>query len=108
MNGPGFEPDICIALPTAKIAVMGPDAAVNAVYAGKLAAISDADERAAFAAERRAEYEGDVDLLRLVSELIIDDIVDAADLRRQVSARFSVLVGKSRETPAKHHGVRPV
>jgi acetyl-CoA carboxylase carboxyltransferase component len=108
MNGPGFEPDICIALPTAKIAVMGPDAAVNAVYAGKLAAMPDADERAAFAAERRAEYELDVDLLRLVSELVIDDIVEAADLRHQISARLAVLVGKSRAQPEKHHGVRPV
>ncbi len=108
MNGPGFEPDICLALPTAKIAVMGPDAAVNAVYAGKLATIADPDERNAFAADRRAEYELDVDLLRLVSELVIDDIVEAADLRRQISHRLAVLVGKSRVQPEKHHGVRPV
>lgn len=108
MNGPGFEPDICIALPTAKIAIMGPDAAVNAVYAGKLAAMSDEDERVAFAAERRAEYELDVDLLRLVSELVIDDIVEPSDLRHQISARLAVLVGKSRAQPEKHHGVRPL
>jgi acetyl-CoA carboxylase carboxyltransferase component len=108
MNGPGFEPDVCLALPTGRIAVMGPDAAVNAVYAGKLATMADAEERSAFAADRRAEYELDVDLLRLVSELVIDDIVEAADLRRQVSARLAVLVGKSRAQPEKHHGVRPV
>ena len=41
MAGPGFEPDATIALPTAKIAVMGADAAVNAVYFNKLAAIDD-------------------------------------------------------------------
>src|SRR5690349_6417336 len=35
MAGPGFEPDATIALPTAKIAVMGAEAAVNAVYANK-------------------------------------------------------------------------
>ena len=40
--------------PTAKIAVMGPEAAVNAVFANKIAAIDDPDERAAFVAERRA------------------------------------------------------
>ncbi len=108
MNGPGFEPDACLALPTAKIAVMGPDAAVNAVYAGKLAAMADPDERAAFAADRRAEYELDVDLLRLVSELVIDDIVEPADLRQQIAMRFAVLAGKSRAQPEKHHGVRPV
>ena len=108
MNGPGFEPDVCLALPMAKIAVMGPDAAVNAVYAGKLAEMTDPDERAAFAAERRAEYEQDVDLLRLASELVIDGIVEPADLRAEIAMRLAVLVGKLRVQPAKHHGVRPV
>ena len=41
MAGPGFEPDATLALPTAKIAVMGADAAVNAVYFNKLAAMAD-------------------------------------------------------------------
>jgi acetyl-CoA carboxylase carboxyltransferase component len=108
MNGPGFEPDICIALPMAKVAVMGPDAAVNAVYAGKLAEIEDLDERASFAAERRMDYEQDVDLLRLASELIIDGIIAASDLRREIAMRLAVLVGKSRVQIDKHHGVRPV
>lgn len=35
MAGPAFEPDCRLALPTAQIAVMGPEAAVNAVYAKK-------------------------------------------------------------------------
>src|SRR5437016_10874865 len=69
MCGPAFEPDACIALPTAKIAVMGPEAAINAVYANKIAAIDDAHEQEAFVAEKRAEYEADVDLLRLASDL---------------------------------------
>ena len=47
MSGPAFEPEATIALPTAKIAVMGPEAAVNAVFANKIAAIEDPDERAA-------------------------------------------------------------
>ena len=50
MAGPGFEPDATLALPTAKIAVMGAEAAVNAVYANKIAAIADEAERAAFVA----------------------------------------------------------
>ena len=40
MAGPAFEPDCCIALPTASIAVMGPEAAVNAVYANKIASFT--------------------------------------------------------------------
>src|SRR5207302_9956130 len=71
MSGPAFEPDATLALPTAKIAVMGPEAAVNAVFANKIAEIEDTDERERFVAERRAEYETDVDLLHLASELVI-------------------------------------
>src|SRR5699024_8500474 len=47
MAGPAFEPDACLALPTAQIAVMGPEAAVNAVYARKIAELPE-DERPAF------------------------------------------------------------
>src|SRR4051812_47578926 len=47
MAGPGFDPDATIALPTAKIAVMGAEAAVNAVYANKIAALATDEERAA-------------------------------------------------------------
>jgi acetyl-CoA carboxylase carboxyltransferase component len=108
MNGPGFDPDVCLALPTARIAVMGPDAAVNAVYAGKLAEMADPDERGAFAADRRAEYEQDVDLLRLASELVIDAIIEPGELRAEIAMRLAVLVGKNRTRPDKHHGVRPV
>ena len=46
MAGPGFEPDATLALPIAKIAVMGAEAAVNAVYANKIAAIEDASRGA--------------------------------------------------------------
>src|SRR2546429_9232179 len=68
MAGPAFEPDGCIALPSAQIAVMGPEAAVNAVYANRIATIEDPAERAAFVAERRAEYEADAHLLRPASD----------------------------------------
>jgi acetyl-CoA carboxylase carboxyltransferase component len=107
MAGPGFMPDACIALPTAKIAVMGPHAAVNAVYANKIEQISDADERDAFVAEKRAEYEQDVDLLRLASDLVLDAIIEPSELRSELVRRYAVLVGKSRQVAAKRHGVPP-
>ena len=108
MAGPGFMPDACIALTTAKIAVMGPQAAVNAVYAGKIAEIADPAERDDFVVRMRAEYEQDVDLLRLAADLVIDAIITPAELRAQLVARFAVLVGKSRAVAPKHHGVPPV
>src|SRR5207344_3283346 len=83
MAGPGFEPDACLALPTAKIAVMGPEPAVNAVFYNTIQGIADPDERAAFVAERREEYETDVDLVHLAAELVVDAIVAPDDLRRE-------------------------
>ncbi len=41
MAGPAFEPDCCIALPTASIAVMGPEAAINAVFYNQIREIDD-------------------------------------------------------------------
>ena len=81
MAGPGFEPDATIALPTAKIAVMGADAAVNAVYFNKLAAIDDPAARDEETRRLREEYDRDIDVLRLASELVVDDVVEPAGLR---------------------------
>jgi acetyl-CoA carboxylase carboxyltransferase component len=108
MAGPGFEPDACLALPTAKIAVMGAQAAVNAVYAKKIADITDPAERLAFVTARRTEYEADIDLLRLASELVIDAIVPADELRDELVKRFALAAGKRRDRPEKRHGIHPV
>ncbi len=108
MDGPGFMPDACIALPTAKIAIMGPHAAVNAVYANKIADIGDADQREAYVSEKRAEYEQDVDLLRLAADLVLDAVIEPGELRAELARRFAALVGKDRRIVDKRHGVPPV
>jgi methylmalonyl-CoA decarboxylase subunit alpha len=108
MAGPGFEPDATLALPTAKIAVMGAEAAVNAVYANKIASIEDAEQRAEFVAARRAEYERDIDLVRLASELVIDDIVRPERLRDELIRRYTAAVGRDRHFSRRRHGVTPV
>ncbi len=108
MSGPAFEPEATIALPTAKIAVMGPEAAVNAVFANKIADIADPQERADFVDEQRKLYEEDVDLYRLASELVIDAITDFGDLRPELISRFALAVGKDRTFSDRRHGVPPV
>jgi acetyl-CoA carboxylase carboxyltransferase component len=108
MSGPAFEPVATLALPTAKIAVMGPEAAVNAVFANKIAAIVDDAEREAFVAEQRRIYEEDVDLLRLASELVIDGIVQWEDLRSEIHQRLSSAAGKDRHFSHRRHGIPPV
>jgi acetyl-CoA carboxylase carboxyltransferase component len=108
MCGPAFEPDACIALPSAQIAIMGPEAAVNAVYANKIAAISDPAERERYVASLRADYEADVDLLRLASDLVIDAVVGPERLRDELILRLQMAGGKDRTFSERHHGVPPV
>jgi acetyl-CoA carboxylase carboxyltransferase component len=108
MAGPGFEPDATIALPTAKIAVMGAEAAVNAVYANKIAAIDDGAERETFVAARREEYERDIDIVRLASELVVDAIVPPHELRAELVRRFAHARTKDRHFSRRHHGITPV
>jgi acetyl-CoA carboxylase carboxyltransferase component len=107
MAGPAFDPDCCLALPGASIAVMGPQAAINAVYFNQLQAIADEDERAARTEELRLEYSEDIDLLHLASELVIDAVIDPEQLREELVLRFAHAAGRRREWPAKHNAVTP-
>lgn len=107
MSGPAFDPEVTIALPQAMIAVMGPEAAVNAVYANKIAATPE-DERPEMIERLRDEYRKDIDIHRLASELIIDAIVPAEDLRADLVARLAATDGRVRERPAKRRPVTPV
>ena len=107
MAGPAFEPDCCLALPTASIAVMGPEAAVNAVYANKIAELPEA-ERAEFIAQKREEYREDIDVYRLASEMIIDGIIPANSLRNELLTRFDVYMSKYVAFSKRKHPVYPV
>jgi methylmalonyl-CoA decarboxylase subunit alpha len=108
MAGPAFDPDCCIALSTASIAVMGPQAAINAVYYNQLQAIEDADERAAKTEQLRGEYAEDIDILRLASEMVIDAVIEPDALREELIRRFAHASGKRRDWPAKRNAVTPV
>jgi acetyl-CoA carboxylase carboxyltransferase component len=108
MAGPAFDPDCCLALPTASIAVMGPSAAINAVYYNQLQAISDEAERAARVEELRREYAEDIDILHLASELVIDAVIQPEDLRSELIRRFALAAGKHREWPDKRNPITPV
>jgi methylmalonyl-CoA decarboxylase subunit alpha len=108
MAGPAFDPDCCIALPSASIAVMGPQAAINAVYYNQLQAIDDEGERAVKTEELRREYAEDIDLLHLASELVIDAVVQPERLREDLIGRFAHSAAKRREWPSKRNPVTPV
>ncbi len=108
MAGPAFDPDACIALPGAKIAVMGPQAAINAVYYNQVQAIEDETERAAFVDKLRREYSEEIDVLHLASELVVDAVIQPEDLRAELVRRLELADTKVRSWPAKHNAVTPV
>jgi len=104
MSGPAYQPESTIALPSGEIAIMGPEAAINAVYANKLAEIDDPDERAQKEQELREEYREDIDVKRMASEVVIDEIVPPSTLREELDSRFSFYEGIEKEVPDKKHG----
>jgi len=108
MAGPAFDPDCCIALPSASIAVMGPQAAINAVYYNQLQAIDDQAARDRRTEELRSEYAADIDILHLASEMVIDAVVEPDALRAELVRRFAHASSKRRTWPAKHNAVTPV
>ena len=107
MAGPAFEPDACIALPGAQIAVMGPEAAINAVYYNQIQAIEDEAERAEFVARKRAEYSTDIDILHLASELVVDSVIEPDELRAELIRRYAEATGKDRRFSERHNPITP-
>jgi acetyl-CoA carboxylase carboxyltransferase component len=108
MAGPGFEPEATLALPTAKIAVMGAEAAVNAVHARRIEALQEGPERDAFVTAQRDAYDRDIDIVRLAGELVVDAVVEPGELRGELIRRYAAALGKDRAYPRRHHDVRPV
>jgi acetyl-CoA carboxylase carboxyltransferase component len=107
MAGPAFEPDCCIALPTASIAVMGPEAAINAVFFNQIQAIEDEAEREEFIRTKREEYSADIDILHLASELVVDAVIEPDALRAELIRRFAMAEGKDRRFSERRNPVTP-
>lgn len=106
-SGPGLRPEATIALPTAEIAVMGPEAAINAVYFNTIETLEE-PERTTFIDAKRAEYSEDVDLLRLAAEGVIDAVIEPEELRSELIRRYALAVRKDRKFSDRRHGVPPV
>ena len=104
MSGPAYDPESTIALPSGEIAIMGPEAAINAVYARKLAEVDDPEERAEKEQRLREEYREDIDVRRMASEVVIDEIVPPSTLREELTNRFSFYEDVEKQRPSKKHG----
>jgi acetyl-CoA carboxylase carboxyltransferase component len=107
MCGPAFEPDAALSLPQGQIAIMGPEPAVNAVYYNKIMELPEA-ERPEYVRQKREEYARDVDVYKLASEMLVDDIVPGSALRAELIKRLAYAESKQLEFPARRNGVYPV
>src|SRR5438105_10604544 len=107
MAGPAFDSDCVIALPSAQIAVMGPEPAINAVFYNKLADLPE-EQRATRRQELEDEYRQNVDLYKLASNLIVDDVVEPEALREALITRFRAYATRTSPRIDRKHGVLPV
>ncbi|HXI02713.1 MAG TPA: acyl-CoA carboxylase subunit beta [Candidatus Saccharimonadales bacterium] len=106
MNSKHIRADVNLAYPTAEIAVMGPEGAVEILYRKELAAASDPDEqrrsrvtefREAFANPYVAAERG-----------YVDEVIDPVDTRPKLIASLALLANKVDRNPPRKHGNIPL
>jgi acetyl-CoA carboxylase carboxyltransferase component len=107
MCGQAYEPDAVVALPQGQIAIMGPEPAVNAVYYNRIMEL-EGEARAEFVRQKREEYQRDIDVYRLASEMLVDDVVPPSQLRAELIKRLAYAETKEHRFPSRRNGVYPV
>jgi acetyl-CoA carboxylase carboxyltransferase component len=107
MSGSPTHPDAVIALATAKPALMGPAAAVNAIHFNRVMAIEDAEERARFVEEERSKVEAEIDVFELANENAFEAVVAGDHLRDELIRRFGIYRRGDKQRAARRNGVLP-
>src|SRR5699024_6220127 len=107
LAGQAFETDAVLALPTAQIAVIGPEAAINAVDANNIASL-EGEERDTCIQDNHDEYIEDIDIYRLASEMVVDQDVEPDKLRDELINRYEMYESKNVNFTNRKHGVYPV
>jgi propionyl-CoA carboxylase beta chain len=101
--------DINLAWPTAQIAVMGADGAVDILYRRDLSAIGDSAERAELRRQRISEYEDTLFNPYVAAERgYVDAVIRPAETRSQVTRALRALRTKRQTLPPKKHGNIPL
>ncbi|MEJ5920626.1 acyl-CoA carboxylase subunit beta [Corynebacterium sp. H78] len=101
--------DRVFAWPTAEIAVMGAEGAVNVVFRKDIAAAGSEEEQAKVRNERIAEYKSRFSTPYVAaSRGLVDDVIDPAETRMQIADALEVLANKRVVRPGKKHGLGPM
>ena len=106
MNSKSIGADLAFAWPSAELAVMGPQGAVEIVYRKELAS---AEDPVAKRAELVDEYTERFCNPYVAAERgFVDDVIDPAETRIKLIAGLSVLRSKQEELPKRKHGNVPL
>ena len=105
MCGRQYEPDLIVAWPSAEIAVMGPEGAVNIIFRKQ---IDQADDPEAKRAELVGGLRKIIDVYFAAGNALIDDVIDPRETRPVVIRALEMAAAKRVERPWKRHGVMPV
>ncbi len=98
--------DLVLAWPTAEVAVMGPEGAVNIIFRKDLAAAEDPDTRRQ---ELVKEYRDNfANPYVAAGRGLVDEVIEPEDTRTHLINALSILAGKREKKPAKKHGNIPL
>ncbi|HEY7283340.1 MAG TPA: acyl-CoA carboxylase subunit beta, partial [Actinomycetota bacterium] len=106
MNSKHLRADVCYAWPTAEIAVMGPEGAVNIVMRRD---IEQAEDKEAKRAELIADYERKFANPYIAAERgYVDDVIEPAETRSRLIRSLRMLSTKREAVPPRKHGNIPL
>jgi propionyl-CoA carboxylase beta chain len=106
MSSKSLRGDICYAWPTAEIAVMGPEGAVNIIYRNEIKNSPDSGEtRGRLIQEYREKF---ANPYVTAARGYIDDVIDPRETRPKVTRALEMLRHKEVVNPAKKHGNIPL
>ena len=109
MSSKHLRADLVYAWPSAQIAVMGADGAVNVLYAKDIKAVEDPEEQKKIRAAKKEEYEELFNNPYQAAEKgYIDDVIEPRNTRFRVIRALEQLAGKKQQMPAKKHDNLPL
>jgi acetyl-CoA carboxylase carboxyltransferase component len=106
MNSKSIGADLAYAWPSAELAVMGPQGAVEILYRRELQTAADPVARKAELVEDYTERYANP--YQAAERGYVDDVIDPAETRRKVIAGFAMLQSKREDLPKRKHGNVPL
>ncbi len=98
--------DVVLAWPSAEIAVMGPDGAVNIIFRNEITKAEDKEKtRQQLLKDYRAEF---ATPYKAAERGFVDDVIEPSTTRQRIIDAFNMLEGKREKRPPKKHGNMPL